>query len=193
MNQNYNESRRCTVPCHQHKWRNIKTQSIGQASESVWPSPPGLSCDIAKRSNLLRIVELLSSMGCTYPRESRSVMAKVGTVTPRRNNHTNTHCTTSATSSLIRATCLRSSDVLGPTPRRWNHTNPCCSKSKISQKKPYHPKVTNRLTWAQGPRLVQQYRHPPLDSRKWSELTVHRQPRAEDKTRPTDSVETREL
>jgi len=29
------EDYHCTVPCHQLKWHNIKTRSIGQTSESV--------------------------------------------------------------------------------------------------------------------------------------------------------------
>lgn len=139
----------CTVPCRKHKWRNIKMQSISQTSESIRPSRSGLPCDVARQTNLPRSVRPQSSLGCTHPRESPSTMAKVGTVTPRRDSRTKTHGTASATSSLIRATCIwrrintwsRSSGVLGRTPRRWNHTSPCCSESKISQKRPNRSKV----------------------------------------------------
>lgn len=139
----------CTVPCRKHKWRNIKTRSINQTSESIRPSLSGFPCDIARQTNLPRSVRPQRSMGRTHPRESPSTMAKVGTVTPRRDSRTKTHCTASATSSLIRATCIRrhidtwsrSSGVLGRTPRRWNHTNPCCSESKIRQKRPNRPRV----------------------------------------------------
>ena len=53
-------------------------RSIGQTGESVWPSRPGLPCDIARQTNLPWIVGLQSSMGRTYPR----VWWLMGTVTP---------------------------------------------------------------------------------------------------------------
>ena len=125
----------------EYKWGNIKTRSISQTSKSIRPSWSGLPCDIARQTNLPQSVRPQSSMGHTHPRESLSTMTKVGAVTPRRDNRTKTHCTASATSSLIQAKChwrrintwSRSRSVLGCTPRRWNHTNPCCSERKITQ------------------------------------------------------------
>ena len=112
--------------------------------------PLGLVCPVTLQGKQIycELSDYKAAWDAPIP-ENLRVRWLMGTVTPRRNNHTKTHCTTPATSSLIRATCLRrhidpwsqSSGVLGRTPR-WNHTNPCCSKSKISQKKPNCPKIT---------------------------------------------------
>lgn len=90
--------------------------------------PLSLACPVTLQgqTNLPRSVRPQSSMGRTHPRESQSTMAKVGTVTPRRDSCMKTDCTASATSSLIRATCIQrridtwsqSRGVLGRTPRR---------------------------------------------------------------------------